>query len=38
MDIGVACADNHAIVAVEQEIAVEKRGPGLHCEETAEQR
>ena len=36
MDVGVACADDHTVVAVEQEIAVETIGPGLHHEEEAE--
>ena len=32
MDIGIACADDHAVVAVEQEIAIQTIGPGLHRE------
>ena len=38
MYIGVTCADDHAVVAIEQQIAVETIGPGLHREEKAEQR
>src|ERR1700758_2088401 len=30
MYIGVACADDDAVVAIEQQIAVETIGPGLH--------
>src|SRR5215471_13199132 len=37
MDVGVARADHHPVVAVEQQIAVETVGPGLHREEAAEQ-
>src|SRR2546426_12816743 len=37
MDVGVARADHHPVVAVEQQIAVETVGPGLHREEEAEQ-
>jgi len=37
MDVGVARADHHPVVAVEQQIAVETVGPGLHREEQAEQ-
>src|SRR5437588_840812 len=33
MDVGVACADDYAVVAVEQEVAVETIGPGLHREQ-----
>jgi hypothetical protein len=32
----VACPDDHAVVAIEQQIAVETIGPGLHREEKAE--
>src|SRR5258708_12347482 len=38
MYIGVACAHNYAVVAVEQQIAVEAIGPSLHREEKADQR
>ena len=38
MDVSVARADDHAVVAVEQQISVEAVGPGLHNEEEAEQR
>jgi hypothetical protein len=38
MYIGVACADDNAIVAVEQQIAVETVGPSLHGEEKTDQR
>src|SRR5216684_2808278 len=38
MDVSVACADDYAVVAVEQQIAVETIRPGLHREEKAEQR
>ena len=38
MEIGVAGADDDAVVAVEQQVAVEAVGPGLHREVEAEQR
>ena len=38
MYIGVACADDDAVVAVQQQIAVKTIGPGLHCEEKTGQR
>ena len=38
MYIGVASADDDAVVAVEQQIAVEAVRPGLRREEKAEQR
>ena len=37
MDVGVARADHHPVVAVEQQIAVETVGPRLHREKEAEQ-
>ena len=37
MYIGVTCADDHAVVAIEQQITVETVGPGLHDEEKSEQ-
>ena len=37
MDVGVARANDYPVVAVEQQIAVETVGPGLHCEKEAEQ-
>ena len=38
MDVGVARADDDAVVAVEQQIAVEAVGPGLHREQKTGQR
>ena len=38
MDVGIACAADHAVVAIEQEIAVETVGPGLHREQETGQR
>src|SRR5437899_4922060 len=38
MYIGVACADDHAIVAIKQQITVKTVGPGLDDEEETEQR
>src|SRR6202022_5061343 len=38
MYIGVACADDDAVVAIKQQITVETVGPGLHDEEETEQR
>jgi hypothetical protein len=38
MYIGVVCADDYAVVAVEQQIAVETIGPRLHREEKTDQR
>src|ERR1700716_2800347 len=38
MYIGVACADDDAVVAIEQQITVETVGPGLDDEEETEQR
>src|SRR5258708_5679898 len=38
MYMGVACADHHAVVAVEKQIPVAIVGPGLHGEEETEQR
>src|ERR1700682_4910425 len=38
MYIGVTCADDDAVVAIEQQITVETVGPGLHDEEETEQR
>src|ERR1700726_853359 len=38
MYIGVACADDYAVVAVEQQIAVETIGPRLRREEKTDQR
>ena len=32
MDIGVACPDHDTVVVVEQQKAVQRIGPGLHCE------
>ena len=37
MDIGIAGTHHHAVIAVEQQIAVETVGPGLHRKEQAEQ-
>ena len=37
MDVSVARADDHAIVAIEQQISVEAIGPGLHNEQETEQ-
>ena len=38
MDIGVACPDHDAVVVVEQEVAVQRVGPGLHREIEPQQR
>jgi hypothetical protein len=38
MNVGVACAHDDAVVAVEQEVAVQSVSPGLDREEGAEQR
>src|SRR3978361_1465675 len=38
MYIGVTCADDNAVVTIEQQITVETVGPGLHDEEETEQR
>ena len=38
MDIGVACPDHDAVVVVEQQVAVQRIGPGLHCEIETQQR
>src|ERR1700687_5010344 len=37
MYVGVACTDDHPVVAVEQQIAIETVGPCLYREEEAEQ-
>ena len=37
MDVSVARADDHPVVAIEQQIAVESVGPGLHREKEAKQ-
>src|SRR5262245_65684408 len=37
MDVGIARTDHHPVIAVEQQIAVETVGPGLHREEETEQ-
>ena len=38
MNVGVSCADDDAVVVVEQEVAVQSVGPRLDHEEKAEQR
>src|SRR5580692_8417824 len=37
MDIGISCPGDHAVVAIKQEVAVERVGPGLHGEQEPEQ-